>query len=143
MYQHTQAGTVTRVVAVASLAVAVYTLALAGPHPVLWPVLAVAVLGMFALSSMTIEVDQNRLAFWFGPGWIRRSFRLTEIRSWTVVSNPWWYGWGIHLTPHGWLYNVGGRGAVQLELHDGRRLRVGTDEPELLSEAIRIMKGAA
>ena len=33
-------------------------------------------------------------------------------------------------------------GAVQLELHDGRRLRVGTDEPEQLSEAIRMMKGA-
>ena len=143
MYHHTQAGTVTRIAAVAALAVAVYTIARVGPHPVLWCVVVVAVLGTFALSSMTIEVDQNRLAFWFGPGWIGRSFGLAEIRSWAVVTNPWWYGWGIHLTPHGWLYNVGGRGAVQLELRDGRRVRVGTDEPERLSDAIKVMKGAA
>ena len=142
-YRHTQTGTITLVAAVAALAVAVFTIAWVGPRAVLWPVIAVAVLGMFAFSSMTIEVDQSRFAFWFGPGWIRRSFGLAEIRSWAVVKNPWWYGWGIHLTPYGWLYNVGGSGAVQLELHDGRRLRVGTDEPERLSEAITVMKRAA
>ena len=143
MYRHTQVGTATRIAAVASLGVVVYTLAVVGPRPVLWLVVAIGVLGWFTFGSMTIEVDQHRFAFWFGPGWIGRSFRLAEIRSWTVVTNPWWFGWGIHLTPFGWLYNVGGRGAVQLELHDGRRLRVGTDEPERLSEAITRMKGAA
>ena len=143
MYHHTQSGTVTRIAAAAALAAAVYTLARIGPHPILWLVVVVAVLGVFSLSSMTIEVDQDRLVFWFGPGWIRRSFHLAEIRTWAAVRNPWWYGWGIHLTPHGWLYNVGGSGAVQLELQDGRRLRVGTDEPERLCEAIKGMKGAA
>ena len=76
----------------------------------------------------------------FGPGWIGRSFPLREIRSWTPVTNPWWYGWGIHLTPSGWLYNVGGSRAVQLDLHNGRSLRVGTDEPERLCEAITVLK---
>jgi len=56
------------------------------------------------------------------------------------VTNPWWYGWGIHLTPSGWLYNVGGARAVQLDLHNGRSLRVGTDEPERLCEAITVLK---
>jgi hypothetical protein len=143
MYHHTQTGTATRIAAIAAFLVAAYTLARFGPNPLLWAGVVLAVLGVFALSSMTIEVDQNRLAFWFGPGWIGRSFPLTEIRAWAVVKNPWWYGWGIHLTPHGWLYNVGGLGAVQLELYDGRRLRVGTDEPEVLSEAIKMMKGSA
>jgi hypothetical protein len=143
MYQHTQSGTVTRVAAAAALVPAVYLLVRFGQTPVLWVVAAVAVLGVFALSSMTIEVDQNRFTFWFGPGWIRRSFPLAEIQAWTPVTNPWWYGWGIHLTPHGWLYNVGGRGAVQLELRDGRRLRVGSDEPERVCETIKVMKGAA
>lgn len=141
MYHHTQTGTATRIAAIAGFLVAAYTLARFGPNPFLWLGVVLAVLGVFTLSSMTIEVDQNRFAFWFGPGWIGRSFRMTEIRAWAVVTNPWWYGWGIHLTPHGWLYNVGGRGAVQLELHDGRRLRVGSDEPEVLADAIRMMKG--
>jgi hypothetical protein len=47
------------------------------------------------------------------------------------------------LTPQGWLYNVGGSGAVQLELGDGRRLQVGTDEAKGLCEAIKAMKRAA
>ena len=142
MYQHTQSGTVTRIAAIAALAVAVYTFALLGSGPLIWIVLVVAVLGLFAFGSMTIEVDRERFTFWFGPGWIRRSFLLAEIQSWKPVTNPWWYGWGIHLTPHGWLYNVGGTGAIQLELRDGRRLRVGSDEPERLDEAIRVMKGS-
>lgn len=141
MYHHTQSGTVTRIVAVAGLAAAVYTLTRVSPHPVVWLAVAAAVLGVFTLGSMTIEVDQERLTFWFGPGWIRRSFRLADIQTWTAVKNPWWYGWGIHLTPDGWLYNVGGTGAVQLGLQDGRRLRVGTDEPERLCEAIKTLKG--
>lgn len=132
MYHHTQSGSVTRMAAAAGLVAAVVALARLGPHPVLWGVVAVAALAVFSLSSMTIELDQDRLTFWFGPGWIRRSFRLAEIHTWAPVKNPWWYGWGIHLTPYGWLCNVGGSGAVQLELQDGRRLRVGTDEPERL-----------
>lgn len=143
MYHHTQSGTVLRFAAVPALAAAFSILVRLGARPVSWLAAAVAALGFLGLTSMTIEVDQSRLAFWFGPGWIRRSFRLADIRSWTVVKNPWWYGWGIHLTPQGWLYNVGGTKAVQLELQDGRSLRVGTDEPERLSETINVMKGAA
>ena len=143
MYHHTQSGTVTRIAGFAGLAIAAYTLTRLGSGPIIWVVLIVAVLGVFAFGSMTVEVDHERFTFWFGPGWIRRSFLLAEIQSWTPVTNPWWYGWGIHLTPHGWLYNVGGMGAIQLELRDGRRLRVGSDEPERLAEAIKLMKGAA
>lgn len=143
MYHHTQSGTVTRIAALAGLAAAAVAFIQIGSPPAVWLVVVLAVLGVFSFGSMTVEVDQNRFIFWFGPGWIRRSFSLAEIQSWTGVRNPWWYGWGIHLTPNGWLYNVGGRGAVQLELRDGRRLRVGTDEPERLCEAITAMKGSA
>jgi hypothetical protein len=142
MYHHVQSGTVTRIAAGAALVGAVYAVIRAGPHVVVWPVIAIAVLGILSFSSMTVEVDQRRVAFWFGPGWIHRSFPLAQLTAWTAVRNPWWYGWGIHLTPNGWLYNVGGRAAVQLELTDGRRLRIGTDEPERLCEAITLLKGA-
>src|SRR5512143_1230918 len=115
MYHHTQPATVTRVALIAAFGVAVYTVARLGSRPILWLVVAFAVLGILTFGAMTIVVDQDRLSFWFGPGWIRRSFRLADIESWTAVRNPWWYGWGSHLTPQGWLYNVGGRG--------GRRTR--------------------
>jgi hypothetical protein len=52
------------------------------------------------------------------------------------VRNPWYYGWGVRLTPHGILYNVSGLNAVELLLDDGRRVRVGTDEPDALVRAL-------
>lgn len=140
MYHHTQSGKIVPLATAAAVAAAVYAAARFGSHTVLLLVVVVAVLGLIAFSSMTVQVDHTRLAFWFGPGWIRRSFPLSEIRAWSAVRNPWWYGWGIHLTPHGWLYNIAGRRAVQLELTNGRHLRIGTDEPERLCEVIAQMK---
>ena len=38
-------------------------------------------------------------------------------------------GWGIHLGPRGWVWNLWGREVVELEREEGR-LRIGTDDPE-------------
>lgn len=143
MYHHTQSGTITRVAAIGGLVVAALLLLRMDTRPVLWLLLVLAGLGVFAFSSLTVELDQERLRFWFGPGVFGHTFPLHEIARCTAVRNPWWYGWGIHLTPRGWLYNVSGREAVELELTDGRRLRIGTDEPDRLCEALTMMKGVA
>jgi hypothetical protein len=143
MYHHTQFGNITRTAAIAGLAAAVYVLLQFGSRPILWLLLLVAMAGVIAFSSLTVELDQERLRFWFGPGLFGRAFPLHEISAWSAVQNPWWYGWGIHLTPRGWLYNVSGREAVELEFVDGHRLRIGTDEPERLCEAIATMRGVS
>jgi hypothetical protein len=62
---------------------------------------------------------------------------MTDVSGAQAVTNPWYYGWGIHLTPRGWLYNVAGAEAVEVAFHDGRTVRVGTDEPTRLVGAIR------
>lgn len=49
---------------------------------------------------------------------------------------PLYYGWGIHLTPHGWLYNVSGSDAVEIRMKTGKKYRIGTDVPEELERAI-------
>jgi hypothetical protein len=54
-----------------------------------------------------------------------------------VVKNPWYYGWGIHLTPSGWLYNVSGFWAVELQMKNGKKYRIGTDDPEGLVQVIQ------
>jgi hypothetical protein len=141
MYHHTQIGHVTRLAALAGGVAAVWAMVVVGAPPFVWPLLAVLLLAGFAFGSLTIEVSHDRLTFWFGPGILRRSFALAEIDSCAAVTNPWWYGWGIHLTPRGWLYNVAGRRAVELALRDGRTLRIGTDEPEQLCQVITTLKG--
>lgn len=143
MYHHTQVGHVTRIATLATLAAVVYAGVQFGLRRVLWLVAAVVVLVAIAFGSMTVEVDHRDLKLWFGPGWVHRTFPLREIVSWRAVRNRWWYGWGIHLTPHGWLYNIAGWDAVELELLNGRHVRVGTDEPERLCAVIGQMKGAA
>ena len=52
------------------------------------------------------------------------------------VRNSWIHGWGIHRTPHGWLYNVSGWEAVEIALTSGKRFRLGTDEPQQLTQAL-------
>ena len=47
-------------------------------------------------------------------------------------------GWGIHLTMrHGWLWNVWGFRAVKFVLRNGRRVTLGTDDPQGLLTAIQ------
>jgi len=52
------------------------------------------------------------------------------------VRNKWWYGLGIRLTPHGWLYIVSGLDAVEIVRISGKKFRVGTDEPQALVTAL-------
>jgi hypothetical protein len=69
-------------------------------------------------------------------GLVQKEWPLHEIVSVTPVKNPWYYGFGLRYTPHGWLYNVSGRHAVEVLLESGSKVRIGTDEPEKLARAI-------
>jgi hypothetical protein len=54
----------------------------------------------------------------------------------TRVRNPWYYGWGIRFISNGMVYNVSGFDAVEIALADGRRVRLGTDEPDAVIAAL-------
>ena len=87
--------------------------------------------------SMSVEVNESRVVVRFGVGLFRKSIPLESIVRCESVRNPWWYGWGIHYTPRGWLYNISGFEAVALTLKDEKTLRIGSDEPDALCAAIR------
>jgi hypothetical protein len=90
----------------------------------------------FGFSSLTVEVGTDEIVWFFGPGVWRKRIDRRAIASAKPVRNPWWYGIGIHRTPHGWLYNVWGRDAVEIALTTGRTLRIGTDELDALLAAL-------
>lgn len=135
-YLHTQSGTVI----VGSLATA--ALVLAGMGLAFGDLVFLyggpVMMGMAALLfyNLTVAIDATYLSFRFGIGLIRKRIPLTEITDARPVRNSWIYGWGIHRTPHGWLYNVAGWDAVEITLTSGKRLRLGTDEPRRLAQAI-------
>ena len=85
---------------------------------------------------LTVKVGDGVLKLQFGLGVIRKRFLLEEIRAYRVVKNPWYYGWGIKFTPRGWLFNVSGFSAIELEMTSGKTYRIGTDDPEGLAIAL-------
>lgn len=107
------------------------------PHPITIFVAGILVLVLALFSSLEVSVDSSTLRLSYGIGLINLNFPLGDIVSVKTVRNKWWYGWGIHLTPHGWLFNVAGLEAVELTMTSGKTYRVGTAEPESLARVIR------
>ena len=87
-------------------------------------------------STLTVRIRDGAMDVFFGPGLIRRRIPVRRIREVRVVRTPWYYGWGIRLTPAGWLWNVSGLDGVEVQFEDGHRFRVGSDEPNRLAEAL-------
>ncbi len=94
-------------------------------------------------SSLRVTVGAGRVRAAFGPGWPRWERALADVAGVAAVRNRWWYGWGIRLTPGGWMFNVAGLDAVELTLASGRRFRIGTDEPAALVAALEAALDAA
>lgn len=139
MYEHRQFGRTTLLALVAMMALVALLPLFDRSAPMLvvaGSVMLVLLLSAIICSSLTVTVDARVLRVRFGPGPIRRTIALADIAAAQPVKNPWWYGYGIHMTPGGWLWNVSGPDAVELTLSDGRRFVVGTDDPDGLTEAL-------
>lgn len=137
-YEHTQRGDLMLVIIGGAVLVLLMSLFFFGNELIVLLVLCILVFVLVLMSDLTVSVREDRLRIRFGPvSLIRTEWPLTEIVSATVVTNPWYYGYGIRWTPHGALYNVSGRNAVEILLVSGKKVRIGTDEPEALAGAIK------
>ena len=136
-YRHTQIGYVILYAMIASALIVgiVAATALSARLGILIAVLVLVTAVIFC--KLTIVVDDAHVRAIFGPGFTFRKIKLADIRDCEPIRIRWWYGWGIHLTPYGWLYNVSGWDAVALTLRNGRRVSFGTDQPNELCSAIK------
>jgi hypothetical protein len=100
-------------------------------------VVAVAAVMLALFSTLTVAVDDRAVRLWFGFGSLRREVVLADVRAARRVRNHWYAGWGVRVIPNGRLYNVGGLDSVELEMDDGRVVRVGTDQPDALLAAVQ------
>jgi len=99
--------------------------------------LVIFVIMLALFYSLTVEIKNKTLTCQFGLGFIRKKIPLPTVQEVREVRNPWYAGWGIHWVPGKyWLWNVSGFRAVELVFKDGKRFRIGTDEPESLIRAI-------
>lgn len=134
-YEHSQIGHVIIWSLLAIILIASGGLISHHAPPIIVSIILLVCLVLFYKLRITIE-DETLCAS-FGPGIIRKRVRLGEIVACEPVRIRWWYGWGIHLTPYGWLYNVSGFDAVAITLRDGRKFALGTDDSHGLTTAIR------
>lgn len=99
------------------------------------------VLGILALTvaltyRMQTIVTDTHVSIRFGVGIIKRTVPISSILDVTVVTNAWYYGWGLRIIPRGWLYNINGTKGIELQLKSGRVVRIGSADPESLKRAV-------
>ena len=139
-YRHTQFGTVIVCALLGGVVLCGVVLWLVWAEPVarwiLMAGLALVSTALVLMHSLTVTVDEKAVRFHFGPGVIHGHFLLSDIATCEAVRNPWFVGFGIRYGFRWWLFNVSGLDAVELTLHNGKRYRIGTDEPAVLAAMI-------
>ena len=136
LYHHTQFGRVIIISLIVSAGLAAPLLALSGQGYLIPVVVVVGAIAGSLFSTLTIEIKDGELLFWFGIGLIRKRMSLSAVASCKSTTTSILSGWGIHLTLRGWLYNVSGFNAVEITLKSGKRFLLGSDEPNTLCAAI-------
>lgn len=141
-YHHTQRGPWSLLVyAIEALAVIAAVIlkdkqALAVPF-----LIAAFALGFIAacFHRLTIADEIDCLKITFGPiPLFQRSVRYDDICSVEVRRTRIFDGWGVHLSVRGgWVWNIWGRDCVLIELQRGRKLWLGTDEPNELCQFLK------
>ncbi len=96
---------------------------------------------MLAFSRLTVSIAGPTLSVGFACGAARRRFDLRTVEKASLTKTSWLTGWGIRLTPSGWVYNASGRKAVRLRFASGKQFTIGTNEPEALLAAIEAARG--
>ncbi len=91
---------------------------------------------LYFFHCLTIEIDDQHLTFFFAHGFLKKQISIAEIDKTEIVTNRWYYGWGIRRLPDGWLYNVSGLKAVEIRMKNGKKVRIGTGEPEKVKQIL-------
>ena len=140
-YDHTQPGTVTRVICIVAL---LWILIFAVLSTwVLYIVAGILLLITVLFHSLNVCIDADSIRLRFGIGLLWKSIPLESVESCRSVRNSWLYGFGIRYVFDGWMWNVSGLDAVQLTFTDGNHFRIGTDDPAGLESAINQAIGSS
>ena len=86
--------------------------------------------------SLTVRVTRSDIALSFGVGLIRKQFPISDISRARIVQNRWYNGFGIRKIRGGWLYNVSGFDAIEIQLKNERKYRIGTNQSKELLAAV-------
>lgn len=138
-YRHTQQAHLPLTLWIAFIAVLGILIPSEEWVPWIIAIVAAITVVMAIFSRLTVTVTNETIVSSFGFGWPRHTERPDDIVSAHVVRNHWLHGWGIRKISGGWMYNVAGYDAVELDLTSGKKFRIGTDEPAALEATIQLV----
>lgn len=89
--------------------------------------------------TYTVAVTGDDIVVGAGVGLFPTRIPVNAVRSYERVRGPWYstWSWSTDLPERRMFYNATSFQAVELLLVDGTRVRIGTNEPEALLEALR------
>jgi len=106
----------------------------------IWLLVGVALPALFATARLRTEVRQHAICIRFFPFHLSfRCFPYTELRSLRARRyRPLleYGGWGLRLGAAGWAYNTSGNLGVQLVLTSGKRVLIGSQDPDAIVAAV-------
>ncbi|MEZ8224688.1 hypothetical protein AB6C43_11675 [Vibrio splendidus] len=99
--------------------------------------IAHAINGLIALLffSMTIEVKDNVLSWYFG--FWRKNVEVSDITETSFYQSKWYQGIGIRMLSDGWLYNASIGSALKLSLSNGKHVYIGCKDTDGLKLALQ------
>src|SRR5579883_2096711 len=83
---------------------------------------------MSTFRSLTVIVDEREIVLKFGDWLEAKRVPLVSIKRCAPTRTSPLSGWGIRFIGTGWLYNIYGLDAVEVELLDGTRVFIGRSE---------------
>ena len=143
LYEHRQTGwlTVILLFAIAVLICIAGAISAPSERTLSYSLVPILLVVAALFSTLTVRVTERHMMWFFGVSGIGRSVPISQITSIRAIKTNILEGWGIHLTWHGWVWNVSGFNAVQITLQSGTRFAVGTPEPQAVIDAVQSAGG--
>ncbi len=92
-------------------------------------------------SRLAVTIEDATVSASFGVGWPKKGIDLSDVVRVEPVRSNWVQGWGVRKIPGGWMYNVWGLDAIELEMTSGELARIGTNDAENLLASVRVYTG--
>lgn len=104
------------------------------PNAVTGGAIALVILVAISMSSMTVEILPDHIAWWFSFGVLRRTVRHVEMVDVSVGAFRPFLGYGIRLVSGGTLWCVGGGSCLEITRKTGGAIFLASSHvPEMLS----------
>jgi len=102
-------------------------------------IFAIFIFGLLLLLwtvSLETEIDREAIRIYFRP-FLRKTFNWDDIKSAGIVNYGFQGGWGIRIwTKFGTLYNVKGNKGLAIEMNNGKKYCIGTQEEDSLARIL-------